>query len=414
MDLSGEFEDAAWWVDLTPLSDPDLVGRTVASTLDVRGAPGGSIAETLAEHLEARETLLALDNCEHLIAGCAALVETLLCACPGLRVIATSREPLGVAGEVSWPVPPLSLPDPETRLAEDISRCGSVRLFVARVGAVAPDFSITEENAPEVARLCERLDGMPLAIELAASRTKMLSPRQILARLDDRFRLVSGGPRTAAPRHRTLRATMDWSHDLLEHSEKILFRRLSVFSGGWTLEAAETVCAGEGAERDDVLDLLARLVDKSLVVARESGGEARYRMLETIRQYGWEKLEASGEESEVRRRHADFHLTLAEEAEPAMVGPEQHVWVERLEREHDNIRAALGCLGEEREAERGLRLSAALLRFWWFRGHLAEGRERLEGMLDLPEASLARDEARAKALHVLGGSNPPPRRLRRR
>lgn len=402
MELCGEFEDAAWWVALAPLSDPELVGRTVASTLDVHGAPGRSLVETLAEHLEAKEMLLVLDNCEHLIAGCAALVEALLCACPGLRVLATSREPLGVAGEASWPVPPLSLPDPGNRLAEEISRCGSVRLFVARAGAVARDFSLTEENAPEVARLCERLDGMPLAIELAASRIKALSPRQILARLDDRFKLVAEGPRTAPPRHRTLRATMDWSHDLLEHSEKVLFRRLSVFSGGWTLEAAEAVCAGEGIETDDVLDVLALLVDKSLVVASESDGEARYRMLETVRQYGREKLEASGEEPEIRRRHADFLLALVEEAEPGMVGTEQIAWVERLEIEHDDIRAALGWLRGEGEAERGLRLASGLLRFWWFQGHLAEGRAQLEGTLDLCSAAPVRDEVRAGALNALG------------
>ena len=394
-------EGHVWWVELASLSDPNLVEGRVASTLGVVGAPGRAVDDLLVEYLETKEALLVLDNCEHLVGACAELVDALLRTCPGVRILATSREPLGVAGEVSWSVPPLSLPD--TGLEQtpgELLRCEAVGLFVERAEAVAPGFALTQDNGPAVADLCARLDGMPLAIELAASRVRMLSVGEILERLDDRFRLLQGN-RTAVPRHRTLEATIDWSHELLSVREKILFRRLSVFAGGWTLEAAEDVCSGDGIEEDEVLELLACLVDKSLVVVARDDEKSRYRMLETVRQYASVKLGEAAEREVISDRHANFLLDLAERAETELSGPGQVAWLERLETEHDNLSAALGWLTERGKAERGMRLAAALLRFWWFRGHLAEGRARIETLLDLPEASVS-EGVRAKALHALG------------
>jgi predicted ATPase/DNA-binding SARP family transcriptional activator/DNA-binding CsgD family transcriptional regulator len=400
-DLFGAYPEGVWLVELAPLSDPALTPQAVAEALGVREQPGRPLTDALTDHLWAKDSLLVLDNCEHLVDAAAHLAAALLGSCPKLRILATSREPLGVSGEVSWPVPPLSLPDTKRgQTSEGLLGCEAVRLFVERAGAVAPGFVLTRENGPAVADLCLRLDGVPLAIELAASRVRILSVGQILARLDDRFRLLSGN-RTAVSRHRTLGATIGWSHELLSEEEKILFRRLSVFAGGWTLEEAERVCAGDGIEEVEVLDLLSRLVDKSLVLVARGDGESRYGMLETVGRYASEKLRESGEAEAVGGRHADFFMALAEQAKPAMVGPEQAAWMERLEKDHDNLRAALGRLAEEGEAERGLRLAAALTRFWWFRGNLTEGRAWLEGMLGFP-ATPVRDEVRAKALRSLG------------
>jgi predicted ATPase len=362
-----------------------------------------SLLEALKKRLEVDEMLLLVDNCEHLIEGCAELADALLRSCPNLKILATSRTVLGVSGEVVWAAPPLSVPDDrDAPSPEALLRHDAARLFVERAKSVAPTFALTEQNTPALARLCCRLDGMPLAIELAAARVRVLSVKQISERLDDRFRLLATDSRMAAPRHKTLRATIDWSHDLLADNERVLFRRLSVFAGGFELEAAEQACAGEGIERDDVLDLFSRLVDRSLVVVEERGGTAHYRILETIRQYGEEKLNESTEgAAATKRRHALFFLELAEEAEPHMLGPQQDTWMERLELEHDNFRAALGWFGECGEAERGLRLAGALGRFWWFRGYFTEGRAWLEEFLELAEAS-GRTAARAKALHALG------------
>jgi predicted ATPase/DNA-binding CsgD family transcriptional regulator len=405
--LADGFEVGAWWVGLASLSDPDLVARAVAQALDVREAPGRSFVEALAEHLRSKEALLVLDNCEHLVAACAALADALLRVCPDLRVLATSREALGVAGERAWLVPPLSLPDLlHPYSIQELTRYEAVRLFVERAEAAASDFALTEQDAPVLAQLCRRLDGIPLAIELAAAKTRVLSVDQISARLDNTFRLLAGGSRTALPRQQALRAAMDWSHDLLSEDERTLFRRVSVFAGGFTLEAAEEICSGEGIEKDDVLDLLTHLVDKSLVLVIKRGGgsrseEARYRLLETIRQYASEKLDESGEKAALRSRYAGFFLALAEEAEPNLLGPEQAAWVERLEREYDNLRAALGWLREEGEAERSLRLGGALWRFWWLKGHFTEGKDQLEAILNLRGAE-TRTAERAKALFVLG------------
>src|ERR687898_1356505 len=287
------FKDGVWMVELASLAEPSLVPQAVAFTLGVRERPGSSLTEALSDYLRNRNLLLILDNCEHLIEACAELAEALLHSCPGLRVLATSREALGITGEVAWSVPSLSLPD--LRRLPDIGslpRYESARLFVERAVAVRPDFVLTEQNASVVAQVCYRLDGIPLAIELAAARAKVLSVEEVADRLDDCFRLLSTGGRTVMLRQHTLRATMDWSHELLPEEERDLFRRLSVFAGDFSLEAAASVCIGADVERDEVLGLLSHLVDKSLVVVWEKDGETRYRLLETVRQYGQEKLEA--------------------------------------------------------------------------------------------------------------------------
>jgi predicted ATPase/class 3 adenylate cyclase len=302
-DVLDDYRDGVWLVELAPLTDPVLVPQAVASTLGLPERASHPTVLTLEEHLRPRSLLLILDNCEHLVTACAVLAETLLRACPNLSILATSREGLGIAGETTWRIPSLSLPDVQhfsfgaPDVASALSHYESVRLFIDRALAVAPAFAVTNHNAPAVAQICQHLDGIPLAIELAAVRVKVLAPEQIAARLDDRFRLLTGGSRTALPRQQTLRALVDWSYDLLTGPERILFRRLSVFAGGWLLEASEGICAGDGVEELEVLDLLAQLVDKSLVLAEEHVGEARYGLLETLRQYGTEKLRAAGEEA---------------------------------------------------------------------------------------------------------------------
>jgi predicted ATPase/DNA-binding CsgD family transcriptional regulator len=398
-DMVGEFEDGAWMVELASLADPGLVTQTVASTLGVREEPDRPLAEVLVDHLESKKLLLILDNCEHLVGACAQLAEALLRACPDLRILATSREVLEVSGEISWLVPPLSLPEPYHLPSIEKLLCyEAVRLFVERATAALSSFTLAQQNTRVVAEVCQKLDGMPLAIELAAARVRVLAVEQISERLDECFRLLRTDNRTAVLRQRTLRATMDWSHDLLSEEEKVLFRRLSVFAGGFTLEAAEKVCSAEGIEEDEVLDLLSHLVDQSLVLVTERHGEARYRLLETVRQYGKEKLNESREAQAIRDGHALFFLKLAEEAEPAMLGPEQEAWVGRLEQEHDNLRTALGWLKECGGADQGLRLAGALGRFWWFRGYYTEGRAQLEEFLGLAGAA----PIRAKALSALG------------
>jgi predicted ATPase/DNA-binding CsgD family transcriptional regulator len=378
-DLAERFEGGVWWVELAPVSDPALVPRAVASALGVHEQVGRSLGDLLRDHLESRRLLLILDNCEHLVEACATLANTLLRACPDLRILATSREAMGIAGENVVLVPALSLPDPQAAL-EGLPRGDAVRLFVDRATTVAPDFALDEQNAPALARICQRLDGLPLAIELAAAKVKVLSVEQISTRLDDCFRLLGPNSRTSLPHQRTLRATMDWSHDLLGRKEQILFRRLSVFSGGFTLEAAEEICAGGDIGEREVLAWLSRLVDKSLVLAGEQGGEARYHLLETVREYGQERLQDSGEAARIRRRHGAFFLDLAERAESGLTGARQGWWLACLEAEFDNLRAAIGwSLGEEPEA--GLRLAGALWEFCYMRGHYGEGREWLEGAL---------------------------------
>jgi predicted ATPase/DNA-binding CsgD family transcriptional regulator len=397
------FEDGVWLVDLAPLADPSLVPQALASTLGAREQPARSLSETLWDYLGSKRVLVVLDNCEHLIETCAELVEALLRSCPELRILATSREALGIAGEISWSVPSLTLPDLRRLLdVESLSRYESARLFVERAAAVKPTFTLTEQNAPAVARVCYRLDGIPLAIELAAARTKVLSVEEISDRLDGSFGLLASVGRMAIPRHRTLRSTMDWSHELLPEQERILVRRLSVFAGGFTLKAVESVCVWEDLQRDDVLDLLSHLVNKSLVLVAEQDSETRYRLLEAVRQYGWEKLSESGEEGQLREQHARYYLALAEEAEPELKGEGQVAWLERLEREHDNLRVAMRLLLGQGESEEASRLGWALWLFWGIRGYYDEGRRSMEQALSVEGSVAMPASARAKALYVEG------------
>jgi non-specific serine/threonine protein kinase len=360
----------------------------------------------LQDSLSQKDLLLVLDNCEHLILECAQLADTLLHSAPHLKILATSREALGIAGETTFPVPSLALPDASTlrttnRTAETVSQYDAVRLFIDRALSVQPQFRVTNENAPSVAQVCARLDGIPLAIELAAARVKGLSVEQISSRLDDRFRLLTGGSRTALPRQRTLQAAIDWSYKLLSDAERVLLSRLAVFAGGWTLEAAEYVCAGGDEQVDTILELLLRLVDKSLVVAETEGTESRYHMLETIRQYAQEKLDEEGEGTEMRNRHLQYMRVFAKHAELRLKSAEQLEWMDRLELEQDNIRAALTWAEEVESVETGLELATSLWVFWVYRGHMKEGRSFLERLLAMSETT-GQLRTRAKA-HMAAG-----------
>lgn len=397
--LLDQYPDGVWLVGLAGLAEPELVPEMVASVLGVREKPGRPLVDVLAAYLKPRHLLFVFDNCEHLIAACAQLADTLLRSCPYLRILATSREPLRVPGELTWRVPSLSVPDPyNLPPLEDVSRFEAIELFANRAQAVAPDFVVTDDNAAPVAQVCYRLDGIPLAIELAAAQVRALSVVQLAARLDDCFRLLTGGSRTALPRHQTMKATLDWSYELLSEPERVLFRRLAVFAGGFTLEAAEAVCSSGGVDTQDLLDLLIRLVDKSLVVLEEKLGEMRYRLLEPIRQYGRARLAEAGELTTVRNRHLDWCLRLAERALPGSWGPDQVAWLNRLEAEQDNLRAALE-LAQESDPEGGLQLAARLSRLWLARGSIAEHRAWTEALL---AKAPRRTEARARALRSLG------------
>jgi non-specific serine/threonine protein kinase len=412
--LAPSFPDGVWLVELGALADPALVPQAVATALGVREQPGEPLARTVGAHLRARHLLLVLDNCEHLVAACAALSAGLLQASPRLTILATSQEALQVAGEITWPVPPLAVPAaPPLRLAE-LPACESVRLFMERARLSRPGFDLTLENAAAVAQICARLDGVPLALELAAACLRVLTITQIAARLDDRFRLLTGGSRLALPRHQTLHATVAWSYDLLTSPERTLLARLAVFAGGWTLEAAEAVCGDFGSENPanptskienpklDVLPLLMQLVAKSLVKVEAGGEAARYILLETIRAYAWERLREMGEAPELRARHARYYRDLAEAAEPLLTGAGQAAWLDRLEVEHDNLRAALRWSEEAPEGgQEGLRLAGALSRFWVLRGYLSEGRAWVAAALAHPGATVG-TAARARALVSAG------------
>ncbi|MGF1473063.1 MAG: LuxR C-terminal-related transcriptional regulator [Rubrobacteraceae bacterium] len=386
-----------WMVGLSSISDPDLVTRAAAQALAVREQPHRPLEETLPAALGEKNLLILLDNCEHVVGAAAKLAEMLLDSCPRLRILATSRELLGIESEVNWTVPPMSLPGSNDELlVEDLQEAESARLFADRASRRLTSFSLTPENAESVAEICRKLDGIPLAIELAAARVGTLSVGQISERLENALRLLTNGRRTAGHRQRTLRGTLDWSHDLLEEQERQVFRRLSVFAGGFTPEAAEKVTSLDGTPEDRVLDLLSGLVDKSLVVSRDG----RYRLLEPVRQYAGQKLEESGAREPVSRRHALWCLELAEEAEPELTGPDQTWWVDRLETEHDNLRAALGWALDGADPELGLRLAGLLWLFWHTHGHSTEGRRWLE--LGIKEAGDRNARLKAKALNGAG------------
>jgi predicted ATPase/class 3 adenylate cyclase len=405
-DLVREFRDGVWLVELTAVADPGTLPQAVASALRVREQPGRSFEATLGDYLRSRHLLLILDGCEHVIDACAALAEGLLRVSPDLRIIATSRQPLHIAGETVLRVPSLSIPDPRRRMTLDaVQHSEAVRLFADRAAAAQPGFALTEQNAAVVAQICRRLDGIPLAIELAAARMTVLPIDEIAARLDDRFRLLSGGSRTAARRQQTLRAAMDWSYDVLTAQEQLLFRRLAVFVGGFTLDAAEAVCGGDGCDAGQVLDVLARLVDQSLVTSSThefAGGEARFGMLETVRQYAAEALEQSGDAPAVRRRHLAYYLGMVERGEPALRGPQQQRWLAVLEQEHDNIRAAIRWAeDDDHSGGAGLRLAGALRWFWFTRGYVNEGRQTLERALALAGGGSASERAWALSAAAL-------------
>ena len=382
-DLAEHYADGVWLVQLASLSEETLVPKAVASALDIPEQPGRLLTETVADYLRRRTLLIVLDNCEHLLRACTHLVDALLRTSPNLCVLATSREMLGINGELIYRVPSLSVPDLKRLPPPDaLTQYEAVRLFVERATLRQPGFALVSGTAPAVVGICTRLDGIPLAIELAAARLGSVPLDAIAARLDDRFRLLVSGNRTALPRHQTLRAAMAWSYDLLSEPEQMVLRRLSVFAGGFTLEAADAVCAGEGIDKGDVLELITHLVEKSLVQFDEREGDARYRLLETVRQYGQKKLTEAGETTAMRRRHRDFFLALVERGEPALRGAGQGAWFARFETERDNFRAALEWSGtDEGGAEPGLRLAAGLYWFWHTRGYWTEAREWLERAL---------------------------------
>ena len=386
-DLLDAFEDGVVFVDLAPIVDPALVPSVIAGALEAGEAAGKSLTECLVDHLRGRSLLLVLDNFEQVLAA-APLLSELLTACPGLKALVTSRAALHLSGEHEFLVPPLELPDPKHLPdLEALSQYEAVTLFIQRARAAKPDFQMTNANAPAVAELCARLDGLPLPIELAAARVKLLPPQALLARLGRRLSLLTGGARDLPARQQTLRDTIAWSYNLLEPDECVLFARLAVFIGGCSLDAAEAVCDIDHDLSLDVLDGLALLVDQSLLRQTEgsegSKDEPRFGMLETIREYAAERLEVSGDAEVMRRRHAEYFVALAEQAAPELVGPRQVVWLERLEREHDNLRTALGWLLARGAAEPALRLAGSLGRFWDIRGHLSEGRRWQEEALAL-------------------------------
>jgi predicted ATPase/DNA-binding NarL/FixJ family response regulator len=397
--LVAEYPDGVWLVELAPLSEGALVPKEVAEALGVSERPAQPLTDTLTEVLRDRELLLLVDNCEHLLEATAHLVDSLLDSCPHLSILATSREAIGVEGEARWLVPPLSVPE-DGPSSEELGGYESVRLFVERAGGRDPSFLLSPENARAVTEICGGLEGIPLAIELAAARVGTLSLQQISERLGSSLDFLTRGGRTAQPRQRTLKGALDWSHELLSGPEKVLFRRLSVFAGGWTLKTTETVASGDGVAEGEILDLLSGLVDKSLVLAEEhEEAGVRYRMLEPVKQYAREKLEEAGESGTLRRRHADYFLALAERARPELRGPEDRKWLEQLEREHDNMRAALSFALESEEAELAQRMAGALGTFWHMHSHSDEGRKWLE-------AALARDKkvsvvVRIRALEAL-------------
>ena len=401
-ELIEKFADGVWIAELAPLADPTFLVPAVSSAVGYREASGRPILDVLIEYLRPKKLLLLLDNCEHLIAQCAEFADRLLRACSQVRILATSREPLAITGETIYGVPSLSQPDVHHLPPfESVLEYEAVRLFIERAMSVSPNFILTKDNAHAISKICYHLDGIPLALELAAARVRALSIEQIMTRLHDRFSLLTAGSRTALPRHQTLRALIDWSYGLLSEKERVLLRRLSVFTGDWSIDAAEKVCTDGEIESSEVLELLLQLVDKSLVAAEESNEKTRYRMLATIREYASEKMAESGEFDTFSRHHAEFFLTLAEQAEPKLTSVDRALWLNRLEVEYDNIRGALQWIIRHEKAVPGLRLGGALWRFWEVRGHWTEGRNLLAAVLAIA-GEYGSSSARAKALQGTG------------
>ncbi|MBP2328568.1 non-specific serine/threonine protein kinase [Kibdelosporangium banguiense] len=394
------FPDGVWLVELATLSDPALVEQTVAAALGLRDHSRRDPATVLAEFLADKHLLLILDNCEHVLDGCGHLSARLLTTVPRLSVLATSREPLGIPGEHRWPVPPLSLPPTEPDTRAPAGPRDALALFADRAAAVAPGFALSRDNEPVVARLCRRLDGLPLAIELAAARMRVMSVEQLLVRLEDRFTLLTAGHLTALPRHHTLRATVEWSFELCSEAERLLWARCSVFAGDFDLDAAEHVCAGPGLAHDEVFEAVAGLIDKSVLIREECATAVRYRILDTIRQYGRERLAETGDPAGPCRRHRDYYLHLAEQADADSGGPRQPDWAKRLRIERANLFAALDyCLTVPGQQRDGLRLAAALWFYWIACGFVRDGRYWLDQAL---QANPAPSRDRARALWITG------------
>jgi len=400
-DVGLDYPDGVWFVELAPISDMSLVPLAVASVLGVKEEPGRPVSEALIAFVRDRRLLLVLDNCEHVIHGCARLAKQLLQAGAHVKILASSREHFNVAGEKVYTLPPLSVPGSEdTSSVDAVAGFEAVRLFVDRATAVQPAFRLTDRNAPTVVEICRRLDGIPLALELAAARVSTLSIEQISARVNDRFRLLTTGDRTGERRQQTLRSAIDWSYDLLTEQERILFRRLAVFAGGWTLEAAEAVAAGGSISGQDILDLLGDLVDKSLVVI--SGEGTRYRFLETVRQYADERLTEAGEGEQARQRQLDFYLAFVEKAGAGLTGEDQATWLEQLDADRENVLSAhTWCLRTRDGAETGYRLVHAIKLYWFVRGLLNLGhRVTVEALSNPPPRP--HSLLRCKALWVAG------------
>ena len=390
------YPDGVWLIELAPVTSPDLVTAVAASALAVREEPGQALAESVAAQLRDAQALLIVDNCEHVLDAAGELIARLLRACPGLRVLATSQSRLGLVGEASWPVPPLILPDPTARDPEVVAQAEAVRLLRDRAALARPGFTLTAQNAAAVSEICRRLDGIPLALELAAARLNALSAGQLAARIDDRFRLLAGGGRGGLPRHRTLQTAIEWSHDLLSQTEQICFRRLAVFSGGCTLEAAEAVGPDDSLSAAEIFETVTALVDRSLLTTEERCGSMRYGMLESIHQFARAQLERAGESAELSRRHLDWLLAYARQAD--LDGPDQGAWLDLLETDLENFR--IGLEGGS-EAEKRLELAGLLAPFWMVRGHTGLGRRWLDGALAAagPDAP---PRLRAAALDGLG------------
>jgi len=400
-EVMDDFPDGVWFIELAPVIDPRLVAQAVASVVGVKEDAGRPVIEALEKYVRDRRLLMVLDNCEHLIDACAELAKQLLQSGRHLKILASSREHLHVSGEAIYLVPALITPDPYQKFIHTaLSQYAAARLFIDRAIAAQPAFEVSQQNAAAVADVCHRLDGIPLAIELAAARVRAMSVQDIAARLTDRFRLLARGDRTALPRQQTLRALIDWSYDLLTEPERVLFRRLAVFAGGWTLDAAEAVGAGGGIGAEAILDLLARLVEKSLVALEPGGG--RYRMLETVRQYAKDRLAESGDEHAAHTRHLDFYLAFAERAGAGLAGPEEPAFLKRIDSDLENILAAHAfCIGNEGTAEHGYRLVHAIKLYWFIRGLLdLGGRVTVEAVTTPSDRSMSL--ARCKALWVAG------------
>lgn len=402
--LKDHFNDGVWWVELASLMDETLVSQAVAQVFGVRESPDRQLTESVTRFLHPKHLLLVLDNCEHLISACAQFSYDLLTHCANLRILTTSREALDLIGEAEFPVQALSLPALERLTLTDLLlEYEGIRLFVERANAKS-GFTLTEQNAPAVLQICQQLDGIPLALELAAARTGVLAAEHIAERLNERFSFLTQGNRIALPRHQTLRGLIDWSYDLLSEPERVLLRRLSVFIGGWALPAAESVCSDDILEEAQVFELLSQLADKSLVIVDQTDrtGKTRYRLLETIRQYALEKLIDTGDASAIRDQHLEFYLSLAEKSEPNIFGRDSAGWLTRLDKELDNVRAAIEWATNSGKADAALRILGSLFYFWFAHGlEGSEWHDRVQQAFSRPEG-MRRSLARAKALNGIG------------